>query len=97
MPQVATKPSIQRRRDKLEEGVRAPDLSPGQAKVLTYILQCWLSGFIPTYREIGNAMDFSSPNASWSFCVALEKKGYLEAEDEVSGIILSDKALELVL
>lgn len=92
---MATK-VIQGIRDKLERGVRTNDLTPRQAEILSYVLQCWMSGFLPTIREIGAEHDISSPNGVSCHLHALRSKGYLEEVDG-GGLMLADKALELVL
>ena len=91
-----TKPSIQKLRDKLEDCRLPRELTPRQADVLRYVLQCWMSGFIPSIREIGLEHDISSPNGVVCHLDALRRKGYLEEVDNTS-LMLSDKALELVL
>lgn len=95
--EMATK-TIQSLRDSLERGVRVNDLTERQAVVLTYILQCWMSGFLPTVREICTELDIASTNGVAGHLHALRVKEYLlEGEDAKSGLMLSDKALELVL
>jgi hypothetical protein len=89
--------NLQKIRDRLEAGVVPAELTATQAAVLTYVLQCWMSGFLPTYRELCSQFGWSSPNAAVSHTRALERKGYLESEDSKSGLILSDKSLTLAL
>lgn len=93
---MATK-KIQKIRDRLECGIKASGLTDRQSEVLTYILQCWMSGFIPTYREICTQFGYRSTHAAVGHTVALEREGYLEAEEGISGLILSDKSLNLAL
>ncbi len=93
---MATK-TIQSIRDSLECGISTDDLTERQSEVLTYILQCWMSGYIPTYREVSDVFEFSSPNAAVTHTRALEHKGYLEAAEGKSSLWLTDKALELIL
>lgn len=94
---MATK-TIQTLRDSLDGGVRPRDLTERQSEVLTYILQCWMSGFLPTVREIGSELGINSTNGVSGHLRALITKEYLmEAEDAKSGLMLADKALELVI
>jgi SOS-response transcriptional repressor LexA len=86
---------IQKIRDELENGVSAPDLTARQAEVLTYILQCWMSGYMATVREVAEEFGFKSPNAVAVNLTAFRKKGYME--DDKLGMVLTDKALTLVL
>lgn len=89
--------TIQAIRDSLERGVAAADLAPQQAAVLCYVLQCWMSGFIPTYRGICDEFGYKSPNAALTHLRALQRKGYVEELEEKSSLMLSDKAIELAI
>ena len=88
---------IQTLRDRLEPGVTPADLTERQARVLSYVLQCWLSGFLPTVREICSELGYNSTNAAAGHLAAIKRAGYFLDEEAASGLILSDKALELVL
>lgn len=89
--------SIQNRRNKLQRGVKPKDLTSKQARILTYILECWMSGFMPSIREIAVEFGIGSPNGVACHVRALRLKGYLEEADTKRGLMLADKALELVL
>lgn len=88
---------IQCRRDKLEEPLVLRGLTPRQADILRYILQCWLSGFLPTIREIADEHGIRSPNGVVCHLRALRMRGYLEDVGEKSGLVLTDKSLELAM
>lgn len=54
-------------------------LPPGQQRVLDFVLaHLRRHGFPPTYREIGDALGFASPNAARRHLDALQRKGLLE-------------------
>lgn len=93
-----TPKQIQSRRDKLRRGFKVTDLTVTQTDVLRYALECWLSGFLPTIREICSEFGWSSPNAAATHLAALRQKGYVETQDsDKASLMLSDKSLELVL
>jgi repressor LexA len=90
--------TLQNIRDSLEPGVQVRDLTARQAEVLAYILQCWMSGFLPTIREMCEQFDIRSPHGIVCHLNVLKAKGYLEeSENAKSGLILADKAIELAI
>lgn len=96
MQKTATK-KIQSIRDSLESGIETTDLTERQAAILCYILQCWMSGFIPTYRGIGDEFGIASTNGVVGHLKALQRKGYIEELEEKTSMMLSDKAIRLVI
>jgi hypothetical protein len=90
--------TLQSIRNSLELGVKCGDLTDARASVLTYVLQCWASGFLPTIREICDEFGWSSPNAAVQHLHALRRAGYIaDCEDGKSAMMLTDKSLDLVL
>lgn len=83
-------------REKLKRKLKAPELSVRQMEVIAYMLQCLLSGYLPSYREIGQEMGISSPNGTVAHLNALQKKGFIEIHHG-QGYQLTDKTLDLVL
>lgn len=54
-------------------------LPPGQQRVLDFVrAHIRRHGFPPTYREIGDALGFASPNAARRHLDALQRKGAIE-------------------
>ena len=92
-----TMTALQSLRTSLEKGIKAGDLTARQREVLCYILQCWLSGFLPSFREIGSELDIGSPNGVACHLRALKQKGYVQECEAGSSLMLADKALEIVL
>ena len=68
------------------EKVREPDpLTPRQQKVLAFIEdQIEAQGFAPTIREIGRHLGISSTNGVNDHLKALERKGYIQRQDQKS-------------
>lgn len=90
--------TIQSKRNQLQRGFKVPELTVTQTDVLRYVLQCWLSGFLPTVREICAEFNWNSPNAAVTHLAQLRIKGYIEeCETSKTGLVLSDKALKLVI
>ena len=70
-------------------------LTDRQADILTFILRCWLSGYVPTMREIGEEFGIRTPNGVQGNLMAIKRKGYL---DHVlgKGYYPNDTALKLL-
>lgn len=83
-------------REKLKRKLKAPELTERQLEILRHMLLCLLSGYLPSYRELGDDMGIGSPNGVVGHLRALETKGYLEILHN-QGYQLTDKALNLVL
>jgi repressor LexA len=84
-------------REKLNRKKPKPaDVSPRQQQMLSLMLRCLLSGYLPSYRELCEEMNIASPNGVVCHLKALEGKGYLEIAHN-QGYQLTDKALDLVL
>lgn len=81
---------------RLRRTVRTDDLTKRQAQVLTFILQCWANGYIPTLRAIGERFGIASPNGVMYHVRALTTKGYVKHEDRC-GYQLTARALDLAL
>lgn len=77
-----------------EDGAYAPELSDRQQRVLTYMLRCWINGFMPQAAEIMRGAKCNTKYEVYVCLASLRRKGYL---DEGHGFVLADKALELVL
>lgn len=89
--------AIQSARDRLEGSpVKGERLTPRQSEILTYILQCWLSGFLPTVREIAKEFGVASTNTVAGHLRGLEERGYLDTEPN-RGMVLTDKAIDLAM
>lgn len=72
-------------------------LTKQQANVLWFILDRWLKGHLPTYRDIaGYVADSQNVNVGHGHVRALQRKGYLKIHNR-TGYQLTDKALDLVL
>lgn len=54
------------------------DLTERQEEVFVFILACWRSGWIPTYREIAAEVGITSPSGVICHLEALEKKGCIQ-------------------
>lgn len=83
-------------RKKLKRKLTAVDLTKRQLEVVAFMLRCLLSGYLPSYRELGEEMDITSTNGVVGHLKALAKKGYIELV-HAQGYQLTDKALDLVL
>lgn len=83
-------------RKRLKRKLKTPDLTERQQEAIAFMLRCLLSGYLPSYREIGEEMDIGSPNGVVCHLRALETKGYLEIAHN-TGYQLNDKTLNLVL
>lgn len=75
--------------------MRHDSLTPRQAQIMSYILRCWLGGFIPTVREIGDEFGIGSLNGVMCHLRAFEKKGFITWFDK-RGFSINDSAFELV-
>lgn len=84
-------------RKKCNHQVKTKDLTPRQSQILTFMLRCWSSGFIPTVRRIGDEFGISSPNGVMCHITAMCKKGYAIRNKDRCGYQLTDKSLNLVL
>ena len=71
-------------------------LAGRQYKVMRYILDCYREGWLPTYREIGHAMDIGSANGVSCHVNALKTKGWLATKENHAGIVLGHRALTVV-
>lgn len=83
-------------RKKLDKKIKTPDLTARQQEMVAFMLRCLLSGYLPSYREIGEEMNISSSNGVVAHLTALEKKGYIEIHHN-QGYQLTDKSMDLVL
>lgn len=84
-------------RERLQELTgRTPDLTGRQAEIVAFMLRCLLSGYLPSYREIGEEFGIGSPNGVAGHIKSLERKEYVECHHQ-QGYQLTDKALDLVL
>jgi len=90
MPVAKFRQKLQKRK------LKAPELTDRQEELIAFVLRCLLSGYLPSYREIGEEMGISSPNGTVQHLSALERKGYLEIHHN-QGYQLTDKAKDLVL
>ncbi len=89
--------AAQKFRQKLQDKPPSPaDLTGRQAEMVLHALRCLLSGYLPSYRELGEEMGITSPNGITQHLKALERNGYLEIHHG-QGYQLTDKALDLAL
>lgn len=85
----------------INQNKRQPNIRPiteAQSKVLLFI-DSYIDKrrYPPTYREISEGMSFASTNAVTNHMVALEAKGYVNAErGRARAIWLTDKAREFL-
>lgn len=71
-------------------------LSEQQARVLKFILLCWLSGYLPSYSQIAEEMGMSHVTSVRDLLIIIERKGYIDIHHG-QGYQLTDKALDLAL
>lgn len=83
-------------RKKLTKLTKTPDLTGRQREMLGYMLRGLLSGYLPSYRELGEEMGISSPNGITGHIKALGAKEYVSLHPG-QGYQLTDKAIDLVL
>lgn len=71
-----------------------PDLTGASAAILKWILECWLSGFLPSVREIADAFGYKSTNAVQTHLKRLKEAGML-ADRHGKPLELTDEAMAL--
>jgi len=90
--------TLRKRRDILKGKFIVAGLTVTQTDVLRYILSCWLSGFLPSVREICDEFGWSSPNAAATHLRELRRKGYVaECDNNKAALMLTDESLGLVI
>lgn len=70
-------------------------LTPRQREILDWILDCYMHGWLPGVRDIGDQFSMV-PNGVYSHLKALRRKGYLQERNNKAGVRLTDKAISLV-
>ena len=70
-------------------------LTKKQRQVLDYLVEYFQDhGYMPTYREIADAFDLSSPSSIHQYMKAIEEKGYITStHNEARSIELTQKSL----
>ncbi len=69
-------------------------LTKKQKQILDFLMQFSADyGYMPSYREIADAFDLSSPASIHQYMKALEEKGYITTSNEARSIELTAKCL----
>lgn len=91
------KSSVRSTREALKrDGIQVEGLSKRQNEHLAYLLQCWLSGFIPSLREMAEHFGYNSHTGSMNHLMMLERLGYIKREKNMM-LMLTDSAMSLVI
>lgn len=68
------------------------ELTKRQGEALNYIKEYMVShGYPPTVRELGKALDVTSPATSYALIMSLEKKGFIKRQEN------KNRAIELLV